>query len=72
MRTWDVELRGTITRDIKRYECDAETEAQVREICARDAPNYRVHAITLRQKSGPSDTTTPATPATGTRRKRNS
>ena len=72
MDTFEIALYGTITRDIKYFECEAESEDQVREICARDAPTYRVHSITRRQKSGPSDSTTPATLATGSRRKRSS
>lgn len=41
MPTWDVELRGTITLDIKYLECDAETEAEVRQACAAEMPNLR-------------------------------
>lgn len=71
MPTWDVELRGTITRDIKRMECDALTAEDVSRICAEQMPSYRVHAITLRPSSGVSDTTGPAMRAgtTGAARK---
>lgn len=66
MRTWLVELRGTITRDVKYMEADAESEAEVREACAAEFPSYRVHSITLHHSSGDLPASTPATPATGT------
>lgn len=72
MRTWLVELRGTITRDVKHMEADAESEAEVREACATEFPSYRVHSITPRLASGCSDGTTPATPAAGPRKRRRS
>lgn len=46
MKTWVIELGGTFTRDIIWREVDAETEAEVREICAREMPYYRVRSIT--------------------------
>lgn len=53
MRTWSIELGGTITRDIIWREVDAETEAEVREICAVELPTYRVRSII---PASPSDT----------------
>lgn len=61
MRTWSIELGGTITRDIIWRETEAETEQEVREICARELPSYRVRSIIPSGDSpGNSDTTTPA------------
>jgi hypothetical protein len=45
MQTWSIELSGTITRDIIWREVEAETEQEVREICARELPTYRVRSI---------------------------
>lgn len=45
MKTFRLELAGTITRDIVWRECDAETEAEAREIVAREMPTYRLRAI---------------------------
>jgi hypothetical protein len=45
MKTYSVEVGGTITRDIKRYEVDAESEDEVREIVARELPYYAVRNI---------------------------
>jgi hypothetical protein len=42
---WNVELRGTITRDIRRHEVDAETEAEARKLSAQFWPGYRVYSI---------------------------
>lgn len=67
MQTWDVELRGTITRDVRYMECDAESECDVRKACAEEYPTYRVHAITPRLSSGGSPTAGAATPAAGTK-----
>jgi len=47
MKTYRLELAGTITRDIIWRECDAESEAEAREIAARELPTYRLRAIEL-------------------------
>lgn len=43
--TFEIEMRGTITRDIQHFECDAKDEAEVRAIFTRLMPTYRVHYI---------------------------
>lgn len=63
MQTWNVTLHGTVTRDIRRFEVDAETEDDARAICAAERPTYRVHEIAAQasrdrgepapQRSGP-------------------
>lgn len=53
MQTWSIELSGTITRDIIWREVDAETEQEVREICAREMPMYRVRSVVLASHSDP-------------------
>lgn len=45
---YEVELRGTITRDIKRVIANATDEDDVRAMCAEEYPTYRVHQITQR------------------------
>lgn len=45
MKTFRLELYGTITRDIIWRECDAENEAEAREIAARELSTYRLNAI---------------------------
>lgn len=45
MRTYSIELSGTITRDIIWREVDAENEDQVRAICAQELPSYRVRSV---------------------------
>lgn len=66
MQTWNIELSGTITRDIIWREVDAETEQEVREICARELPTYRVRSVI---PASPSDTLSspliPPTPSGG-------
>lgn len=59
MQTWSIELSGTITRDIIWREVDAENEDEVRKICARELPSYRVRSIL------PVDPSTPSLPNTG-------
>lgn len=45
MKTFRLELYGTITRDIIWRECDAEDEAEARAIAAAELPTYRLNAI---------------------------
>ena len=47
MNTYEVELYGTITRDIKHVEVEADDEDSVRAACAREMPAYRVHSLRL-------------------------
>lgn len=53
MPTYQVELAGTITRDILWRELDAKDEAEARQICAAEMPTYRLRAISLRDSSAP-------------------
>jgi hypothetical protein len=48
VHTWDIELRVTITRDVKRVECEAATADEVRAACAKQFPNYRVFEVKVR------------------------
>jgi hypothetical protein len=48
-QTFDVVLYGTITRDIRRMECDAENEADVRAACAKEFPTYRIDSVLPRR-----------------------
>ena len=63
MQVWRIELGGTVTRDILWREVDAETEQEVREICARELPTYRVRSIAkaLDPCSTPSTSRMPST-----------
>ena len=45
MKTYRVELGGTITRDIIWRECDAESIADVHRIAAIEMPTYRVRSV---------------------------
>lgn len=45
MPTYNIELRGTITRDIIWREVDAKDETEVRQICAQEMPTYRVRSV---------------------------
>ena len=45
MRTWTIELGGTISWDIIWREADAETEAEAAAICAAELPTYTVRSI---------------------------
>jgi hypothetical protein len=47
MPRYIIRLRGSITREFVHRECDAYDEEHVREICAEEMPNYRVHSIAL-------------------------
>jgi hypothetical protein len=58
MPTFKIELGGTITRDIIWRECEAADELEVRQICERELPYYRVRSVSL--ASGNSDGTTSA------------
>lgn len=61
IRTWSVECYGTITRDIRWVEVDAETEQAAREAVMHAMPRHRVMSVIPSDaSSGPSDTTTPA------------
>ncbi len=62
MPIYDVEIYGTITRDIRWFDVEAADEDEARRIVAQERPSYRINKITL--ASGYSDTTTPA-PADG-------
>lgn len=54
-RTFTVVLYGTITRDIRRMECDAVDEDEVREICAKEMRTYRIHSIAVQETGGGDD-----------------
>lgn len=45
MKTFRLELYGTITRDIIWRECDAKDEAEARAMAAAELPTYRLNAI---------------------------
>lgn len=45
MPLYIVELRGTITRDIRHLECDADDEDEVRRITAYEMPTHKVWSI---------------------------
>lgn len=49
MQTFEVTLYGTITRDIRHFEVDAESENEARAICADALPSYRLQEIKLKQ-----------------------
>lgn len=65
MQTWRIELSGTITRDIIWREVDAETEAEVREICAREMPMYRVRSCLPVEDLTPSSQNLPSQNTSG-------
>lgn len=52
MRTYVVVLHGTNTRDVRRFEVDAENEDEVRRICADERPFYRVQSIAVQETGG--------------------
>lgn len=62
MKTFEVVLYGTITRDIRRMECDAENEDDVRKACAEQFRTYRVHSIAARE-TGDGEGSRPADPS---------
>ncbi len=45
MPRYIVELRGTITRDIRHMECDADDEDEVRSIATSEMPTHKVWSI---------------------------
>lgn len=45
MKTFRVELGGTITRDIIWRECEAEDIAEVHHLAALEMPTYRVRSV---------------------------
>jgi hypothetical protein len=55
VKTYEVTLHGTITRDIIRVWAEAETEDAVRRICADERPSYRIESIVERSKPALSD-----------------
>lgn len=65
MQTWSIELSGTITRDIIWREVDAETEAEVRQICAKELPTYRVRSVLLVEPSTTSSPSSTSPPTSG-------
>lgn len=51
MNIYSIEVHGTITRDIKWYEVDAESVEQAREVAQKSlGPNYRINAVSLIDK----------------------
>ena len=45
MTTWSVRMRGTITRDVRWVDIEAETEEDAKATAVAEMPTYRVEIV---------------------------